>query len=160
MQTAITLGETKFNVPPPRGMRSFSLQQRILPVAGRIAHVLLQLAVARDGKEQSLESLMDANVASLLPTALPSIGEIFAKMPEGELEAITRALLLDTTFNGAPLFGAPAGDAFDAIMAGRTLDTWRLLWHAMQVWYPDFFTLAAGLTGGEKKASPSAASTT
>lgn len=154
----ITLGNNKFDVPLPRGMRSFSLQQRILPVAGRVANVFLAL-VGADLKE--FDKLFEADVLRVLPQALPAIGEIFALMPPNELEMITRELLSGATCDGVPLFGASAGDPFDALMQGRTIDTWQLLWHAIKIWYPDFFTRAGMLLASSgAKVKPSEASST
>jgi len=147
----IKIGGNSFDVPAPGGMRSFSLQQRILPVAGRVANVFLQL-LSGSGvvSVADLSSVLEADVLRVLPIAMPAIGEIFSTMPKGELEGITRELLGDATCDKVPLFGSPKGDAFDLMMQGRTLDTWRLLWYAMEVWYPDFFARAAKFLGGVK----------
>lgn len=153
----IELGKNKFTVPAPSGMRSFALQQRIIPVAGRVAGVLV--ALLGDGAEVSNIAGMD--IAKVLPMALPHIGHIFSEMPAGELEWITRELLRDAKCDGMQLFGTPGGDAFDAVMAGRSTDTWMLLWHALEVWYPDFFARARALTARiDETANPSEASTT
>lgn len=151
----ITLSGRTYTVPPPTGMRSFALQQRILPVASRIASVFAHLlGVAGAGK------LLDADIASVLPSALPHLGAVFADMPAGELEAITRELLRDTTVDKMPLFGSPGGDLFDAYMRGHTLDVWMLLWHALEVWYPDFFTHARSLLARQSQEKPSSESST
>jgi hypothetical protein len=158
----IELGKYRFHVPAPSGMRTFALQQRIVPVAGRVAGVFLALL----DKGADLVSLADMDVVKVLPSALPHIGHIFSEMPPGELEWITRELLRDAKFSEGdktpmPLFGSPGGDAFDAVMQGKTTDVWRLLWHAVEVWYPDFFAHARALTARtEKAASHSAASST
>lgn len=156
----IKLGNHTFNVPTPGAMRSFALQQRILPVAGRIVAVLFH--VLQDDSIKEPGDLLKADVAKVLPVALPHLGSVFAEMPPGELEAITRELLRDATFDKLPLFaGGPGGDAFDAVMGGKTLDTWKLLWHALQVWYPDFFTTARSFAAkGPGQENHSAASST
>jgi hypothetical protein len=159
----LTLGQNKFLVPAPSGMRSFALQQRIVPVAGRVAGVFLALL----DKGADIVSLADMDVVKVLPSALPHIGHIFSEMPPGELEWITRELLRDAKFSpnentapSLPLF-ANSGDAFDALMAGRTTDVWRLLWHALEVWYPDFFARVRALSARTVAvASPSVASST
>lgn len=154
----IKLGNNVFVVPPPTGMRSFALQQRILPVVGRVAGLLSQL-IGISGTDAT--KLLDVDVLKVLPQAVPYIGEIFAQMPDGELERLTRALLREATFDGNALFSDSNGDAFDTLMRGRTADVWRLLWHALEVWYPDFFGLAGSLlakTGA--KENPSKASST
>jgi hypothetical protein len=153
----IELGKNKFVVPVPSGMRSFALQQRIIPVAGRVAGVFVALL----GKGVDLVTLGEMDLTAALPAALPHIGHIFSEMPPGELEWITRELLRDAKCDGMQLFGSPGGDAFDALMQGRTTEVWQLLWHAVEVWYPDFFARARALTARiDAKASPSVASTT
>lgn len=142
----IKLGAQTFHVPPPGGMRSFSLQQRIWPVAARLGAAIAPLVpILLASEKATLKELDLEDALRVIPDALPRLGEVFAAMPPGELEWITRQLLSQATFGKAPLFGSPDGDAFDGIMAGRTLDTWRLLAHAMEVWYPDFFGGARGL---------------
>jgi hypothetical protein len=157
----ITLGKHCFDVPLPRGMSSWALQQRVIPVAGRVAGVFLSLLGSTD-----IETLADTDVTKVLPAAMPHIGHVFSEMPQGELEAITRELLRDAKWGdegknpSMQLFGSPGGDAFDSVMRGRTIDTWKLLWHAIGVWYPDFFDLARAFTARkDEKANPSAAST-
>jgi hypothetical protein len=153
----IELGKNKFTVPAPSGMRSFALQQRIIPVAGRVAGVFVSLL----GQGAEIATIADMDITKVLPAALPHIGYVFSEMPPGELEWITRELLKDAKCDGLPLFGSPGGDAFDALMAGRTTDVWRLLWHAVEVWYPDFFARARALTARtDEKANGSEASTT
>lgn len=163
----IRIGNDAFSVPTPGGMRSFALQQRIIPVAGRVASVFLQLV----GGAKDLPSLLEADVLRVLPQAMPHVGEIFASMPPGELEAITRILLgpgpsgepgavCDRNGLKLPLFGAPGGDTFDMVMQGRTVDTWKLLWHALEVWYPDFFGRARTFLAPGAKEKPSEASAT
>lgn len=161
----IKLGNNTFEVPPPTAMRSFALQQKLLPIVGRVANVFLQLL----GLELDVTKLVMTDVMRVLPEALPYVGQIFSEMPDDELERLTRALLRDGKFGAglapptAPLFsGGAAGDAFDLLMQGRTTETWQLLWYAIEVWYPDFFARAGGLFAsvGVKKASPSEASTT
>jgi Phage tail assembly chaperone protein, TAC len=154
----IKIGNNVFEVPAPSGMKSFALQQRILPVAGRVASVFIQLLGA--SKVSDINDVLAADVLKVVPMALPAVGEVFSSMPPGELEAITRELLAQATCDRLPLFGSQKGDAFDALMQGRTMDTWKLLWHALEVWYPDFFGRAAKFLGGVKKESLSTESTT
>ncbi len=142
----IVIGDKQFHVPPPGGMRSFGFQQRILPVAGRVANVFLKLIGAGQGEYSKLAG---EDIMRVLPVALPEVGEVFSHMPPGELEVLARTLLGDpktgaapgeaATCDKMPLFGGGVGDAFDGLMRGRTVDTWKLLWHAVEVWYPDFF---------------------
>ncbi len=129
-------------------MRTFRFQQRVIPIAGRIGAVFLHLAGAKQGA--GFGELLGADVLTVLPQALPAIGQVFDEMPDGELETLTRELLSGATCKVGnagfiPLFGSPGGDAFDSLMQGRTLEIWQLLWHALQVWYPDFFARARSL---------------
>ena len=165
----IQLGPDKFEVPAPKGMASFSLQQSIIPVAGRLVAVLATVVreTPRVGKDETSEvdeglltRLFRSDVLKVLPAALPLLGRVFEEMPPGELERLTRTLLGDAKCNGSPLFGGVPGggaDYFDAMLQGRTADTWALLWHALQVWYPDFFARVRALRGPEAKAKSSAA---
>ena len=162
----IELGGKQYVVPQPGGMRTFAFQQRILPVVGRVANVFIPLL----GLEGGLSGLAEKDVTDVLPVALPRLGEIFSSMPPGELEAIARILLGDPKFGAqpgetatcgkVPLFGSPGGDAFDSLMKGRTADVWKLLWHAIQVWYPDFFSLARSSLAREQGEKVSKGSTT
>lgn len=160
----VKVGETEFQIPPPKGMRSFALQQRIGPVVGNLIGAIVSVLDMPGIGDVS--KLLDSDVSKALPSALPALGGVLASMPQGELETLTKELLRDAKvkMGGAwvQLFGGPASteadDLFDTVMAGRSLDTWRLLWHAVRVWYPDFFALAAlrklgAAAGNDSKAS-------
>lgn len=156
----VKLGPNTFEIPSPRGMESFALVQRIMPPAGRVISMMLSL-LGEDPTTADPATLLDADLLKLLPLALPGLGRIFSEMAPGEFEGLTRALLRETTCDGLPLFaGGPGGDAFDALMRGRTLDTFKLLGHAVLAWYPDVFTLARDLKVPGLAGSPSSASTT
>jgi len=154
-----TVGDRTYTVPQPLGMKSFALQQRVVPIFMRIASALFGAIKAApkafadvDVANLKLEKLLDIDTAAMIPLLseiLPAFGEVFEQMPEGELEAVTRKLLGDATLSiagGAQnirLFGAASGgDAFDTLMAGRNIETWALVWEAIKVWYADFFALA------------------
>lgn len=157
----VKIGPTTFDVPLPRGMSSFALQQRVAPIATRIVEVLASfLAIdSLPTKEDGTIDLEAIDVGDVLPKVLPAIGSAFSSLPAGELEAVTRALLADAKVVGIP--GAPQGialfastplgsagaDYFDEVMQGRAIDTWRLLWEAIKIWYPDFFVLAGRSRG-------------
>lgn len=155
----IDISGRRYVVNPPMGMRSFALQQRILPIAGRMVGALFTFVGDGD-----VTKLLDQDLTKALPAALPILGDVFASMPAGELEWLTRELLSDTTveareFKGK-LFGGAAGDLFDAVMQGRHVEVWQLLWHALQVWYPDFFGLVQRSGAVLRAANGSSASTT
>lgn len=158
----IAIGDMTFEIQAPGAMDSFSEQQRIIPVAGRVVGVFMRLlGMAPDS---DVGKLMGQDVLKVLPQAMPYIGEVFAAMPPGELKAITGTLLARGTANikGAkvPLFGPGPVDAIDALMAGRTMDMWKLLWHALEVWYPDFFARGRALFVKGERATASMESTT
>lgn len=85
----------------------------------------------------------------------PLVSRFCQALPAAELKSLTRDLLNGATCNGATLFG-PGGGVFNAVMQGRTVDTWRLLFHALRVNYPDFFAVFAAKDGGKRAESPSA----
>lgn len=156
----IKLGTQDFHVPPPSGGETFDFQQRIIPVFGRLVGILgaLQRVDLKDG----WDALKVEDIMTVLPSAMPMLGEVFGQMPPGELGAIRRILLAKATCGKVPLFGSPGGDAFDGLMAGRTMDVWKLMWHALEVWYPDFFggarALLARRAASEKPSEPSSTS--
>lgn len=161
----IKLGTDTFIVPAPSGMRSFALQQRIIPIAGSIATIFAQLlgGVVAAGNF-NLGDLLKADVVRVLPQAMPFIGRVFSDMPDGELERLTREMLRDATWSrggmkALPLFGSSGGDSFDTVMQGRSTEIWQLLWYALEVWYPDFFALGAAFRASAK-VKPSATSDT
>jgi len=135
-----TIGGNVFSVVPLPAMRSFALQPRLAPALAEVVGVLGSLSG-------------DLDVGALGP----AVGRFFAKLPADELEAVTRELLAGATMDGAQLFTA-AGNPFDLVMRGRTLDVWRLLAFAVEVNYPDFFALVRRGAGGEEKGSRSEAS--
>jgi hypothetical protein len=141
------LGSNVFCVVPLPAMRAFALQPRVAPA-------LAALASAVGG--------VKGDLGDLDVTALgPAMAQFCAALPSTELEAVTRELLAGCTVDGLPLFGeAGAPGVFDHKMRGRTLDVWRLLWHAVKVNYPDFFALLAARRAGEAVDAPSAASST
>lgn len=152
VRTRVKIGDRIFNVPQPYAMKSFALQQRIIPVFSRVVAVIANVVrfLPDDGGVIDVEKLLDTlDLEKILPAAMPHIGLIFSEMPRNELQELTAELLGDATCHvqegvDVPLFGGPAGgNAFDTMMQGRTVDIWRLLLHALGVWYPDFFALAA-----------------
>lgn len=165
----IKIGPYTYEVPAPLAMPSFRLQQNVLPIVGRVVGVLLHFAPSIKSLDlkELFKHIDDPEFLKTLSQAIPSLGEVVASMPEGELERLTEALLGDATVSGwgtkAPvkLFDKDKGvRTFDQVMQGRTIDTWKLLWHAVQVWYPDFFSLAKGSKDADPKESDSKESST
>lgn len=162
----VRIGDDEFDIPAPRGMSSFALQQRVVPIFTLIGEVLTSflsidnLPTQADGKLD----LEKVDLGAVLPKVLPALGNAFRKLPAGELEAVTRELLADTMvrvggktwmrlFGSVPGLGDQSPDKFDDLFAGRAVDVWRLMWEALKVWYPDFFGVAARF---QKKTAPAA----
>jgi hypothetical protein len=141
---SLLLGENRFIVPPLPAMRSFALQARIAPALTEVAKGF-----------GALKEGLDGDVTAIAP----AIAGFFAKLGADELEAIAKTLLADATMDGKALF-TPSGNPFDVHMRGRTMDTWKLLWFAIEVNYPDFFkALGGGVKAEGKEASKSKEST-
>jgi len=155
----LQIGDRLYNVQPLTAMRSFVLQPRLAPVVAEAAALFFGVArgVAGGDTEISVAALLEADVD--LDKLVQAFGRIAEKLPPRELEDITRQLLAGATCNEQLLFAAVqgAGDPFDVLMRGRALETWRLLWHAVRVNYPDFFAALAGSAAPAPAASPSAA---
>lgn len=141
-----------FDIPQPLGMSSFLAQQRVGPVAMRILEIagaLLDADVTPVGQNGTVD-LGGLDVGQMLGKVAPLVSRALETLPAGELGAVTKILLADTKVlgipgapQGIPLFSANGtGDYFDDVMRGRALDTWFLLWKAVQIWYPDFLGLA------------------
>lgn len=163
----VKIGKDVFTVSPLTAMRSFVLQPRIGPVlaeAGALFFgVVRDVATkAGDDVEVDVRALLESEVD--LDKVAASLGRLFGKLAPAELESITRELLAGSTMNGAMLFAAVdgAGDMFNVLLRGRTLDVWKLVWHALRVNYPDFFGALAGsaVLQSAGAASPSAGSST
>lgn len=157
------IGPNTFRVEQLPAMRSFVLQPRILPVAAEVVGLFLD-TLGKAGKtagEVSIASLLDMDLAATAETFVAAVARCCLKLPPSELETITRELLCGATCDGQLLFqfdGKPG--TFDLVMRGRTIDTWRLLFFAVQVNYPDFSSAVADLRKGSTAASPSAGSNT
>ncbi len=166
MNTEVKIGANTFAVSPLTAMRSFVLQPRIGPViaeAGALFFGLLRDVAKSQGGEDaelSVSALLEADVD--VDKIAAALGRIFVKLPPAELQSITRELLAGSTMDGRQLFAAVQGegDSFDIVMRGRTLDVWKLLWHALNVNYPDFFGALVASGKRAPGASPSEASTT
>lgn len=140
--TTKTIGGSVFTVVPLPAMQSFTLQADIFPA---VTAAIAELGGVTDLGEVDLVVMGRAAAA------------FFREMPRQRLDAIVRELLQGATMDGKQLF-TPAGNPFDVLMRGRALDTWQLLWLALEVSYPDFFGRLAGLAGAAvAKASGSAA---
>lgn len=151
---SIVLGQDTFTVSPLPAMDSFAMQSRIAPI---VVELLALAAALLQAGGEALSEKTDLGKVDLskldMGTIGPAVARICKAMPAPELRAVTTELLQSATINGQLL--APM---FDLKMQGRTVDTWRLLFFAVRVNYPDFFALV-GKSGapaaGAATASPS-----
>ena len=149
MPERVISGNT-FSVEPLTAMRSFALQPRIAPAIAAVAEAV--------GSLTSISGKGDLGTVEVAALA-PAVGRFFQALQPGDLQDITRALLGSARMDGIALFSG-AGDPFELKMRGRTLDTWRLLWFALEVNYPDFFGLLAGAAARQPAPAPSEESST
>lgn len=148
MSNEIKIGGNTFTVSPLPASKSFALQARIAPAIAEVFGVIGKVRAGAD-----IGSLDVGEMATI-------VDKLAGKLPPAELEALLRELLATATMDNLPLFTSQ-GNPFEVRMQGRTIDTWKLLWHSIQVNYPDFFSLLDGLgAAAEKPAAPSAGSTT
>lgn len=147
----INLGGNVFTVVPLPAMRAFALQPKIIPV---VAEVFSLLAGLTEGAAEGATSLSlgDLEVSKITPY----IDKIAAKLQPEILEELIKKLLLGATMDGTQLFTAE-GNPFDVKMRGRTLDIWKLLWHAIRVNYPDFFGMLPAVSASSVGVKGSAA---
>ena len=157
----IKIGNDVFTVEPLLGESSFLLQPLLVPILADVAALyglftsaVVDLVGLKEGVTPegvaAAKAKLDQNVMSLLPEVQPAlekagpiIARLCAKLPAADLQHIMRTLLKGATFNGQQLYTAQ-GNPIDIVMRGRTLDVWRLLIHALEVSYPDFFDLLRG----------------
>lgn len=136
------------------GMATFLLQPLIAPPLIEVIGTLVPMMMS--GVPIDLDT---TDVAELIP----ALSKFFGKLNKKDLETITRDLLNGATCDGVQLFRDDGkGDPFNAIMMGRTIDTWKLLFRSMQVNYPDFFGLFGAKEkspAAEEKAAPSSSAT-
>lgn len=151
----IKIGNDSYEVPTPKGWSSFGLSQRIVPIAANVIGALGEVVGKTAG---DLSKAMDMDVAKLLET-VPRIGQIFSEMPPGELEALSKLLLADAVcIEGARRL--PLAEVFDFKFQGRFIEALTLVWHAVQVWYPDVFSRARTFLAASPPGENSEASTT
>ena len=130
---------TIYTVRPLSGMRAVTFLPRLNKVLG-----------------PAIASLIDAKgvTPEALRQALTSLGD---RLDEKEMEAITRTLLADTTFQ--PKDGTPGGELmkqFDLAMQGQPESAFKLLAFALEVNYAGFFPMLGQLVAlGAAKASGS-----
>jgi hypothetical protein len=171
------IGGNRFTVAPLTAMRSFVLQPRLAPVIAEVAALVFAalesdavkelMGAGADGGAVDLKAMtvdqfmsLDLDLGAHADQLVNAVSRICTKLPPKELEGITRELLQGAQMDGKFLFGDD-GNPFDVLMRGRTIDTWRLLFFAVQVNYPDVFSRRAA-NGGATPApgSASAVSTT
>jgi len=160
MENELVLGGNVFVVNPLSALRSFALQPRIAPPLAEVFGVLASLKTTVQSAGNALEmadkvgieNLLDADID--IESVIPVVGRFFSKLPADELMSLVRELLSGATMDNIPLFTAN-GDPFDVKMRGRTMDTWKLMWHAIKVNFPDFFGLLGASVGAKQEEAPS-----
>jgi len=135
------IGDHLYSITPLPALASFTLQADLAPALAAVAG-----AVGGDLASLEVEAMAKA------------AGAFFAALPRDKFSNVVRELLSPVLRDGAPLFTS-AGNPFDVVMAGSTLDTWKLLLAALEVNYPDFFGALAALRAAGA-VNPSAASPT
>lgn len=151
----ILLGGQVFTVAELDPWVTFPLQQRIWPAAAEIIGAALS---GMAGVEKP-EDLLDIDLSKIDPAVFTSaIGRICKILPATELKALTEQLLAFSTVivNGKLVALVGETGQFSTIMKGRTIDTWKLLFHSVRINYPDFFDRLVAKEGAPKSENPSA----
>ena len=148
---ALKIGDDVFVVSPLLGEESFLLQPKLMPI----------VADCMTGFFAMHEKVADGQLdyVALADKLSPLVQSIASKLPIEELRFIMRALLRGATMNGQQLY-TPAGNPIDVLLQQRSLDVWRLLFHAVKVSYPDFFQAARRVLAGAAAAQPASSSAT
>jgi len=141
MSKEVKVGDRLYQIEALPALRAFTLQSKVAPIAIEIVDGLGGVLKNVKG---TLKDFLEQNVLDLLPLATPVLSRVFAKLTETDLEEITKTLLWNTRCNGQCLFTQEGSGSFDVVMRGRPMETWQLLFHAIQVNYPDFFEMFAG----------------
>lgn len=133
---------------------TFPMQMRIWPA---VAEVIGAALSGMKGIEKP-EDLLEIDLSQIDPVVFTTaIGRICKILPAPELEALTNVLLNFSTgvINGRAIQVIDNG-RLNIAMKGRTIDTWKLLFHSVRVNYPDFFARLGAKEGAPKAENPSA----
>ncbi len=160
----IQLGTTLFTVMPVKPRRAFPLQARIWPIVLEAIAAVARIeklksappeptdeekaiAAAAPPTEEPKATVVEkvhSQVGTLfamdVDELMPIVSALLSHLQADDLETLQRELLSECFADGDRLFSIEPGkpDKFDAVMVGRTLDTWRLMWEALKETYPDF----------------------
>jgi hypothetical protein len=148
-----TIDGVKFTVGQLPAMRSMRLLNRIT----RVASPALAKATAalKQGSTLKPGTLADLDLGALGG----AVEALFHKLPDDELEHITRELLATALYHD--LKTNEAGEvmpAFDALFQGRLSLVFRLLAFSFEVNYGDFFGVFRGLAAAQAKGKSEASS--
>lgn len=138
------IGGRQVTVSPMNAWDTYLLEPEIAPLVMDVAPVILAARV--DG---------GVDVDAALREAVPALGRICARLPREKLKALTEQLLFASLVDGRPLL-----ENFNALFSGRTLELWQILYFALEVNYPDFFTRLRGFDAGRKAPDASEAPST
>jgi hypothetical protein len=151
VDTSLKLGNDVFTVSPLGGEASFLLQPKLLPL-------VVDFVMAAGALNETVGEGFDA--AAIAAKVGPIVQSMVGKLSPDDLKYIMRTLLTGATMNGTLLYQGAAGEPIHVLLQRRTLDTWRLLIHAVRVSYPDFFDLARALRDRPAAGGSSATSNT
>jgi hypothetical protein len=133
-----TIDGMRFTVGQLPAMRAMKLLNRITRIAApAVARAAAALKSGQDLASMDLGSLGGA------------VESLFLKLPDDELEGITRELFSTVLYhNEANGQAAPLMEVFDAVMMGRMPTVLKLLGFAFEVNYGNFFDALRGLNVG------------
>jgi hypothetical protein len=125
--------------------------RRALEMFGRLGKALGPAAFEAMARGASVDP--DSNALDLAVSIAPALGSIFSRLPEGELTAITEALLEPATCNGVAI-----KPQLDLLFQGKILLLLKVLAFAVEVNYRDFFDAGRELSA-KLRTEPAAEST-
>lgn len=112
-----------------------------------IPEVAADAEKADEKEDKSLYSKIGILFATEGDDIMPHLVRLFSSVSYDDLAFFMRELLSETFCNGDRLFAdGPSGkDNFDRLMVGKTMTTWRIMWEAIKVTYPDFLAPLQGI---------------
>lgn len=155
----LTLGDKIFTVNPLPVEDSFDLQPKLAPILPEIGKLVALFVRKRDEisalevdekadaptKKEALDKAIDLATVALDELA-PIVQRVSALLQPAELRYIRRTLLRGAACGSQMLYRDDAssdGQPINILLAGRTMDVWRLMFFALRVSYPDFFEMPA-----------------
>lgn len=134
-----TIGDTTYTIGQWSATKSNKMFRRLMGYAAPLLNLV---------PETSLRGLLDAKVSGFMMAQ--GAQDFFAKVPEDEWDATTKAILEGVLANNGALL-----PQFDAHFQGRLLTLYKVLWAVLQVQYSDFLPGAIGMLASRPMASAS-----